>query len=1169
MTKTTPNIQSKTMQIGAAAGQFSDAPVKGEYVKIGEEDFYKISNYDQMPPFFMSIVSSSDHWLFISSKGGLTAGRRNPETALFPYYTDDKIHDAHDTTGSKTVVRASNGGVEYLWEPFSDRYEGIYAISRNIYKNVAGNKLIFEEVNDSIGLQFKYGWFNSDKYGIVRKAWIKNISDRGIEVDLLDGIQNLLPYGVPQTMQANFSTLVDAYKKNELEAETGLGLYLLSSIIVDKAEPSEALTCNTVWSYGLEGAKRLVSSKQLHDFRRGISPQEEIDIRAERGAYFLNKKINLASDTEEVWYMVAEVKQSASDVASLLAKLRNKEGLAEKLEQDIVAGTKKLTRLVGCADGLQLSADRDMTARHYSNVLFNIMRGGVFVNNYQVQKTDFDKFVHHSNKTVAANESGFFENLPDSFNYLQLLKQAEKSGNPNLLRLSYEYLPLIFSRRHGDPSRPWNKFTIDVKSEDGSDNLYYAGNWRDIFQNWEALAYSYPGFIESMIAKFVNASTPDGYNPYRITRDGIDWEVVEPDDPWSYIGYWGDHQIIYLQKLMEVSHCHCPDRLEEMLSQPIFAYANVPYRIKTYQEQLDDPFDTVVFDNELEKEIGKRVAEIGADGKLLFNRNGSVRIVNLTEKLLVSVLAKFSNFIPEGGIWLNTQRPEWNDANNALVGNGVSMVTLYYMCRFQSFCKDLFANSKIELFQVSEEVVDLFESVFSTFQKYQHLLSKNISDKDRKKILDLLGNAGSTYRFRIYKDGFSEKTAEINRSDLLNFFELSLKYIHHSIKANRRPDGLYHAYNLMSIKNTEEISIRYLYEMLEGQVAVLSSGYLSAEESLNVLNALRQSTMYRKDQNSYILYPDRSLPRFLEKNNIPDEFANKSELFVRLISDGNEQLVEKDVFGKYHFNGLIRNANDIRDVLNDLNIKGYAALIKKEENGILNIFEKMFDHQSFTGRSGTFFGYEGLGSIYWHMVSKLLLAAEETCLNAGKNNADEKIINQLAACYYDIRDGIGFNKTPEEYGAFPTDPYSHTPNHAGAQQPGMTGQVKEDILARFAELGVFVERGNIVFRPTLLKEDEFLKTPKVFNYFNLKGEGVKISVPANSLAFTYCQVPIIYHRTEKSEVVVTKKEAVKITSENMFLNLTDSESIFERKGEIERIDVFFNLSKKLNNFQIG
>ena len=55
-----------------------------------------------------------------------------------------------------------------------------------------------------------------------------------------------------------------------------------------------------------------------------------------------------------------------------------------------------------------------------------------------------------------------------------------------------------------------------------------------------------------MICRFVSASTADGYNPYRITRDGIDWEVIDPADPWAHIGYWGDHQLIYLLKLLEI-----------------------------------------------------------------------------------------------------------------------------------------------------------------------------------------------------------------------------------------------------------------------------------------------------------------------------------------------------------------------------------------------------------------------------------------------------------------------------------------------------------------------------------------------------------------------------------------------------------------------------------------
>ena len=75
--------------------------------------------------------------------------------------------------------------------------------------------------------------------------------------------------------------------------------------------------------------------------------------------------------------------------------------------------------------------------------------------------------------------------------------------------------------------------------------------------------------------------------------------------------------------------------------------------------------------------------------------------VNLAEKLLVPLLAKLGNFVPGGGIWMNTQRPEWNDANNALVGYGVSMVTLYYARRYAAFCLDLFSDvdraSKVSL----------------------------------------------------------------------------------------------------------------------------------------------------------------------------------------------------------------------------------------------------------------------------------------------------------------------------------------------------------------------------------------------------------------------------------------------------------------------------------------
>jgi hypothetical protein len=276
--------------------------------------------------------------------------------------------------------------------------------------------------------------------------------------------------------------------------------------------------------------------------------------------------------------------------------------------------------------------------------------------------------------------------LDETFHYSDLIKLGATKNDTALQRLCYEYLPLSFSRRHGDPSRPWNLFDIQVKRQDGSQILSFEGNWRDIFQNWEALCLSIPNFVESMICKFVNASTADGYNPYRITKSGIDWEKPEPEDPWANIGYWGDHQIIYLLKFLELSKRHHPGTLREFLTADLFCYANVPYRIKPYEQLLQDPHDTIIFDEHADLLIEQRVDKIGADGRLILDKNGDVYQVNLTEKLLAVMLSKLSNFIPGAGIWMNTQRPEWNDANNALVGFGVSMVTLYYLSAINNIC---------------------------------------------------------------------------------------------------------------------------------------------------------------------------------------------------------------------------------------------------------------------------------------------------------------------------------------------------------------------------------------------------------------------------------------------------------------------------------------------------
>ena len=62
--------------------------------------YFKITNVDAMEPFFMNVVSGTDLWTFMSSNGGITAGRRSADWALFPYETDDREHRQQDTCAS-------------------------------------------------------------------------------------------------------------------------------------------------------------------------------------------------------------------------------------------------------------------------------------------------------------------------------------------------------------------------------------------------------------------------------------------------------------------------------------------------------------------------------------------------------------------------------------------------------------------------------------------------------------------------------------------------------------------------------------------------------------------------------------------------------------------------------------------------------------------------------------------------------------------------------------------------------------------------------------------------------------------------------------------------------------------------------------------------------------
>jgi hypothetical protein len=197
------------------------------------------------------------------------------------------------------------------------------------------------------------------------------------------------------------------------------------------------------------------------------------------------------------------------------------------------------------------------------------------------------------------------------------------------------------------------------------------------------------------------------------------------------------------------------------------------------------------------------------------------------------------------------------------------------------------------------------------------------------------------------------------------------------------------------------------------------------------------------------------------------------------------------------------------------------------------------------------------------MVSKLRYVVQEILIKAVSEKEDIQIIQKLLNHYTQICDGIGVHKSPKDYGAFPIDPYSHTPLGKGAQQPGMTGQVKEDVICRMRELGVLYTSGEIHFTPTIIRSDAFLKTSKNIMYYDLFGVQQEIHIPSQSLFFTICQVPVIITLGENNEMKIFKNDGTIEISERLALNASQSKSIFSRNGLIQKMHLIVDNARTM------
>jgi hypothetical protein len=107
----------------------------------------------------------------------------------------------------------------------------------------------------------------------------------------------------------------------------------------------------------------------------------------------------------------------------------------------------------------------------------------------------------------------------------------------------------------------------------------------------------------------------------------------------------------------------------------------------------------------------------------------------------------------------------------------------------------------------------------------------------------------------------------------------------------------------------------------------------------------------------------------------PAEALQRIPLLAAMQQSNDARIIEIDDDGTARFNASFINVNYL--IINisyliaplDQLTSEYDSLKNTSSEDMKALYEKVFRQEEFTGRSGSMFGFEGLGCIWWHMVA--------------------------------------------------------------------------------------------------------------------------------------------------------------------------------------------------------
>ncbi|MHA6532331.1 cellobiose phosphorylase [Paenibacillus sp. BAC0078] len=624
-------------------------------------------------------------WTFYVNRGqGVCSfGVRDKNSPIMEFAPANISYKNVASSGFRTFMKIK--GLADIYEPFQSARPDS-AVKRTM--TILPNGLTIEESHTGIGLKTTVHYFNlpNDDYAaLVRRVELENTSGGELELELLDGLPEILPYGVANSGYKEMGNLLRSWME-VYNLENGIPFYKLRSSTNDDAQISEIMNGHFYLSFTAEGDRLspIVDFETVFGGNTSLAYPErfaelELAELLAQPQYPVNKVPCGFSGTEQTLapggrLILNTIIGHVSDIGRInrrAAELCRDEYITAKM-QEAAKLTEELT-----ADIATRTSSPLFDAYCRQSYLDNLLRGGY-------------PFV--------------FDNGGDGF------------------------VVHLFSRKHGDMERDYNFFSLAPE--------YYSqgnGNFRDMNQNRRNDVFFHPRVGSFNIKMFYSLIQADGYNPLSV--QGTSFEIL-PDQkqrlaewiaeaaadhqeelgklctarftPGRLINYIGDHNVslrvseeeflggvlalsqqnfeaafgegfwsdhwTYNLDLVEGYLDVYPDRRQELLfGDATYAFYDSPAYVLPRSEKYVlsggkvRQYGALLEDEEKLHRLKRKASEtcwLRTEGG-----HGEIYRTSLFVKLLSLALNKFATLDPYGmGVEMEGNKPGWNDAMNGLPG---------------------------------------------------------------------------------------------------------------------------------------------------------------------------------------------------------------------------------------------------------------------------------------------------------------------------------------------------------------------------------------------------------------------------------------------------------------------------------------------------------------------